>query len=222
MNRYATDSKPGTAVKEFKMMVKELHRHGIEVILDVVFNHTSEGNEYGPVLCYKALADQVYYLKDDEKYSNYSGTGNTLNCNHPVVQDLICDCLRYFVTELHVDGFRFDLASILTRGLSGNPLMDPPLIERITMDPVLKDIKLIAEPWDAAGLYQLGGLPGSCAYYGKIGMENIGIASVDLSEELHHQKENSRLAFADLMISINLTDNPTTALTSSPAMMALA
>lgn len=160
MNRYATDNSPGTVVKEFKTMVKEFHSHGIEVFLDVVFNHTSEGNENGPEVCYRPLADAVYYLKNHEHYFNYSGCGNTINSNHPIVQDLICDCLRYFVSELHVDGFRFDLAAILTRGTDGQPLSDPPVVERISNDPILSKVKLIAEPWDAAGLYQGGHMPG--------------------------------------------------------------
>lgn len=157
MNRYATSSDSEAAIIEFKTMVKELHRNGIEVILDVVFNHTSEGNEDGPIESFKGIANSVYYmLGPDGSYRNYSGCGNTFNANQPVVRELILECLRYWVLEMHVDGFRFDLASILTRGTDGVPLTNAPLIEAITQDPVLADVKLISEPWDAAGLYQVG------------------------------------------------------------------
>ena len=158
---YASDSRPGSQVREFKEMVKALHEAGIEVILDMVFNHTCEGNEKGETLSFRGLDNVVYYLVDEKtgKYANYSGCGNTLNCNHPVVRDLILDCLSYWVTEMHVDGFRFDLASILGRGRSGEVLSDPPLLERIAATPVLANTKLIAEAWDAAGLYQVGSFP---------------------------------------------------------------
>ncbi|MGM0440646.1 MAG: glycogen debranching protein GlgX [Chlamydiota bacterium] len=157
MSRYAFDSHLTSAITEFKTMVKALHQEGIEVILDVVFNHTAEGNENGPTLSYRGLENSVYYTLDSEgNYLNYSGCGNTFNCNHPVVRNLIHDCLRYWVTEMHVDGFRFDLASILGRDCDGTPLKSPPLIERISMDPVLADTKLIAEAWDLGGLYQVG------------------------------------------------------------------
>ncbi len=148
-------------VDEFKTMVKALHAAGIEVILDVVFNHTAEGDERGPTLSFRGLDNSVYYLVDPNTgaYSNFSGCGNTLNCNHPVVRDLVLDCLCYWVTEMHVDGFRFDLASILGRGRDGSVLSDPPLLERIAANPVLADTKLIAEAWDAAGLYQVGTFP---------------------------------------------------------------
>lgn len=157
---YAT--RPGAQVEEFKTMVRELHRAGIEVILDVVFNHTAEGNERGPTFAFRGLDNPVYYLLEQDRrhYRNYSGCGNTLNCNHPVVRDLVIDCLRYWATEMHVDGFRFDLASILGRGTDGNLLANPPLLERIAEDAVLRDTKLIAEAWDSAGAYQVGGFPG--------------------------------------------------------------
>jgi isoamylase len=156
---YAADGK--NPMVEFKRMVKALHEAGIEVILDMVFNHTAEGDERGPTLCFRGLDNKIYYLLDPEtgKYRNYSGCGNTLNCNHPVIRWLILHSLRYWVTEMHVDGFRFDLASILGRGTDGSVLANPPLLEAIAGDPVLANTKLIAEAWDAAGLYQVGTFP---------------------------------------------------------------
>lgn len=158
---YAVDKRPGAQIREFKAMVKELHKAGIEVILDVVFNHTGEGNEQGRTISMRGLDNSVYYIVDPEtgEYANYSGCGNTVNCNHPVVRDLIIDALCYWVTEMHVDGFRFDLASILGRGPDGEVLTNPPLLERIAGNPVLANTKLIAEAWDAAGLYQVGTFP---------------------------------------------------------------
>ncbi len=157
---YAT--RPGSQVDDFKTMVRELHRAGIEVILDVVFNHTAEGNELGPTFAFRGLDNPLYYLleQDLRYYRNYSGCGNTLNCNRPVVRDFVIDCLRYWATEMQVDGFRFDLASILGRGIDGNLLANPPLLEEIAEDPVLRDTKLIAEAWDSAGAYQVGSFPG--------------------------------------------------------------
>ena len=157
---YGSRAEPGAAVTEFKEMVRAFHDAGIEVILDVVFNHTAEGDERGPTLSFRGLDNSVYYLLDaNGRYLNFSGCGNTLNCNHPVVRTLIGDCLHYWVMEMHVDGFRFDLASILGRGKTGEPLPDPPLLERLAYDPVLANTKLIAEAWDAAGLYQVGTFP---------------------------------------------------------------
>ena len=157
MNRFASSSNPGSAVREFKEMVKALHKQGIEIILDVVFNHTAEGDETGPVLSFKGIDNQSYYLLDEHgTYFNFSGCGNSLNANQPAVQQMIIDCLCYWVTEMHVDGFRFDLASALTRGGNGIPLEKAPLIQAITNHPILNKVKLIAEPWDAAGLYQVG------------------------------------------------------------------
>jgi glycogen operon protein len=151
---------PGQQVREFKQMVKEFHRAGIEVILDVVYNHTCEGNEHGPTISFRGLDNAIYYMLDRQgRYYNFSGCGNTLNCNHPVVRDLIIDSLTYLATELHVDGFRFDLASILGRGADGRVLEDPPLIQHIAEHPVLAHTKLFAEAWDAAGLSQLGKFP---------------------------------------------------------------
>jgi glycogen operon protein len=145
-------------VDEFRDLVKALHRAGIEVILDVVYNHTAEGNADGPTLCFKGLANEIYYTLDQDRaqYANYSGTGNTLNANQPVVRRMIIDSLRYWVAEMHVDGFRFDLASVLARDETGRPLENPPVLWDIESDPVLAGTKLIAEAWDAAGLYQVG------------------------------------------------------------------
>jgi len=159
---YASRHEPGCQLIEFKTMVRALHQAGIEVILDIVFNHTAEGNENGPTLNFRGLDNRIYYLLEDGRryYKNYSGTGNTLNCNHPVVRDYILDCLRHWVMEMHVDGFRFDLASILGRDVNGNLLANPPLLERIAEDPVLRDVKLIAEAWDAGGAYQVGNFSG--------------------------------------------------------------
>lgn len=158
---YASDSRNGGQVKEFKTMVKAMHEAGIEVILDMVFNHTAEGDERGPTFCFRGFDNSIYYMLDPQTgtYYNYSGCGNTMNCNHPVVRNMILDCLRYWVTEMHVDGFRFDLASILGRGENGEVLSNPPILESIAGDPVLANTKLIAEAWDAAGLYQVGTFP---------------------------------------------------------------
>ena len=161
--RYAAAGVHGQQVREFKMLVKELHKAGIEVILDVVFNHTIEGERGGPIYSFRGIDNFIYYLMDDDRkhFLNYSGCGNTLNCNHPVVRQFILDCLRYWVTEMHVDGFRFDLATVLTRGEDGQILPHPPLIESITEDPILRHAKLIAEAWDASGAYQVGSFPSS-------------------------------------------------------------
>jgi isoamylase len=155
---YASGSHPGCQVVEFKEMVKALHQAGIEVILDVVFNHTCEGNELGPVLSFKGLENRVYYMLDNggSRYRNYSGCGNTVNGNHPIVREMIFHCLRHWVHNYHVDGFRFDLASILSRDRNGNLVPNPPLVEAIAEDPLLADTKIIAEAWDAAGAYQVG------------------------------------------------------------------
>ncbi|HLA76781.1 MAG TPA: isoamylase [Vicinamibacteria bacterium] len=158
---YAASGPEGGEVHEFREMVKALHQAGIEVILDMVFNHTGEGEEDGPVVSFRGLDNATYYLMDRQtgKYLDFSACGNTLNCNHPVVRTLILSCLRYWVTEMHVDGFRFDLASILGRDSDGRALESPPLLEIIAADPALAHTKLIAEAWDAAGLYQVGSFP---------------------------------------------------------------
>ncbi len=147
---------------EFRDMVKALHRAGIEVILDVVYNHTAEGNADGPTVCFRGIENEAYYMlePDRSRYANYTGTGNTLNANHPIVRRMIVDSLRYWVVEMHVDGFRFDLASILARDASGHVLPSPPVLWDIESDPVLAGTKLIAEAWDAAGLYQVGSFVG--------------------------------------------------------------
>lgn len=149
---------PQDHINEFKTMVRDLHRAGIEVILDMVYNHTGEGDYQGNTSSFRGIDNSIYYLLDPEEkeYLNFSGCGNTLNCNHPVVRSLIRDSLRYWVMEMHIDGFRFDLASILGRDQEGNVLPNPPMIEIIAEDPVLRDTKIIAEAWDAAGLYQVG------------------------------------------------------------------
>jgi isoamylase len=159
---YTSRRDPLGAIDEFRDMVKALHRAGLEVILDVVFNHTAEGDHRGPTLSLRGLDNPTYYIleADRSRYANYSGTGNTLNANHPVVRRMILDSLRYWVDVMHVDGFRFDLASILGRDESGNPMPVPPVLWDIESDPVLAGTKLIAEAWDAAGLYQVGSFVG--------------------------------------------------------------
>jgi glycogen operon protein len=162
---YASDKSPGGQVREFKEMVRELHRAGIEVILDIVFNHTAEGNEMGPTFSFRGLDNSIYYILSENKryYQNYSGCGNTVNCNNPVVRNFILDCLRYWVVEMHVDGFRFDLGSILGRDQNGCLMENPPVLERIAEDPILSSTKIIAEAWDAGGAYQVGWFPGRWA-----------------------------------------------------------
>lgn len=158
MNRYASQNAQDQALIEFKTMVRELHKNGIEVILDVVYNHTFEGNQMGPTLSFRGFNRRAYYMMDSQgNYLNFSGCGNTLNANHPLTRELILESLRYWVTEMHVDGFRFDLASILTRAENGAPLGNAPIVEAISLDPILSQTKLIAEAWDAGGLYQVGG-----------------------------------------------------------------
>jgi len=155
---YSSRRDPAGAVYEFRDMVKALHCAGIEVILDVVFNHTAEGNHDGPTICFRGIDNSAYYIleQDASRYMNYSGTGNTLNANHYVVRRMIVDSLSYWVEEMHVDGFRFDLASILARDSNGQVLSNPPVLWDIESDPVLAETKMIAEAWDAAGLYQVG------------------------------------------------------------------
>lgn len=155
---YSSSGTLGQQKLEFKEMIMGFHEAGIEVILDVVFNHTAEGNERGPTLSFRGINNATFYTlaADKRYYKDYSGTGNTINANHPVVREYILTALRYWVVEMHVDGFRFDLASILGRDGSGNLLANPPLIERIAEDPILRGTKLIAEAWDAAGAYQVG------------------------------------------------------------------
>jgi glycogen operon protein len=143
---YAATGRLGMQADEFKALVKKLHRHGIQIILDVVFNHTAEGDEGGPTISFRGLDNDTYYmLTRDGRYYNFSGCGNTMNCNHPVVREFVIDCLRHWVAEYHIDGFRFDLASILGRDQNGVPLSNPPLIEALAGDPVLGKTRLIAE-----------------------------------------------------------------------------
>jgi glycogen operon protein len=159
---YAANKTPGGQVNEFKEMVREFHKAGIEIILDIVFNHTAEGNERGPTISFRGLDNTIYYMLDENKryYKNYSGCGNTVNCNHPAIRTFILDCLRYWVVEMHVDGFRFDLGAILGRDQQGRLMENPPVLEQIAEDPVLRNTKIIAEAWDAGGAYQVGGFPG--------------------------------------------------------------
>lgn len=160
-NAYSSRRDPTGPVDEFRDMVKALHKAGIEVILDVVFNHTAEGSHQGPLFSFRGLDDQAYYMLDEQgNYLNYTGCGNTLNANHSVVRRLIMDSLRHWVAEMHVDGFRFDLASVLSRDEKGVPLVSPPVLWEIDSDPVLAGAKIIAEAWDAAGLYQVGSFVG--------------------------------------------------------------
>jgi len=159
---YSSRRDPLGPVNEFRDMVKALHKAGIEVILDVVYNHTAEGGHDGPTISFRGFDNSAYYIleQDKSKYANFSGCGNTLNANHPVVRRMITDSLRYWVRDMHVDGFRFDLASILCRDSTGNPLSSPPVLWDIESDPALAGTKLIAEAWDAAGLYQVGSFVG--------------------------------------------------------------
>lgn len=164
MQRYASSDEPFAADHEFKTMVKALHKAGIEVILDVVFNHTAEGSILGPTLSYRGLDPNTYYIIDSQgHYRDFSGCGNTFNCNHPIAMELIIQSLRFWVTERHVDGFRFDLATIFMRDGHGDLALPSPLLNAITADPILSETKLIAEPWDAGGLYKVGSfaLPGT-------------------------------------------------------------
>ncbi|KPJ85428.1 MAG: glycogen debranching protein [Spirochaetes bacterium DG_61] len=157
---YAATGKYSMQVDELKALIKDLHTHGIEVILDVVFNHTAEGNENGPYISYRGIDNKTYYMLTPEGYYfNFSGCGNTLNCNNSIVRNMILDCLRYWAAEYHIDGFRFDLATILGRDQTGAPMNNPPLLETLAFDPVLGKCKLIAEAWDAGGLYQVGSFP---------------------------------------------------------------
>ena len=157
---YAATGGLGMQADELKATVKELHRHGIRVILDVVFNHTAEGDERGPTVSFRGIDNSTYYmLAPDGSYYNFSGCGNTLNCNHPVVRDMVVNSLRYWASYYRIDGFRFDLASVLGRDMAGEPLPNPPLLEALAFDPILGKCELIAEAWDAAGLYQVGSFP---------------------------------------------------------------
>jgi len=158
---YSSSQDPLGILDEFRDMIKAFHRAGIEVLLDVVYNHTAEGGKDGPAFCFKGLSNETYYILDDSgNYANYTGCGNTMNANEPVCRRMILDSLRYWVAEMHVDGFRFDLASILARDKEGRPMASPPILWDIESDPILANVKLIAEAWDAAGLYQVGSFVG--------------------------------------------------------------
>ena len=159
---YASGEDVRHVADEFRDMVKAMHQAGIEIILDVVFNHSAEGDETGPTICYRGLENSAYYMLESDKrfYRNFTGTGNTINCNHSVVRRLIRDCLRHWVQEYHIDGFRFDLASVLSRNEQGEPVSDSPSLWEIESEPMLANTKLIAEAWDAAGLYQVGSFTG--------------------------------------------------------------
>lgn len=157
---YASQEEHHREGDELKKLIKELKDNGIEVILDVVFNHTAEGNEHGPAFSFKGIDNNIYYmLTPDKYYYNFSGCGNVLNCNHPVVRNFILNCLRHWAIEYRVDGFRFDLASILGRDQNGTPMQNPPILESLVFDPIIGNLKLIAEAWDAGGLYQVGSFP---------------------------------------------------------------
>lgn len=159
---YAASDEYNEEGTELKELIRDLHANGIEVILDVVFNHTAEGNEKGPIFSFKGFDNKIYYmLTPDGNYYNFSGCGNTLNCNHPIVRQMILECLRYWTVNYRVDGFRFDLASILGRNEDGSPMNRPPLLELLAYDPILSHVKLIAEAWDAGGMYQVGSFPAS-------------------------------------------------------------
>jgi glycogen operon protein len=162
---YSSSGALGEQVTEFKEMVRSLHAAGIEVILDVVFNHTGEGNELGPTLSFRGIDNPTYYMLEENRryYRNFSGTGNTMNCNNPVMRTFITECLHYWVVDMHIDGFRFDLGSILGRDEQGNMLPYAPILERIAEDPILVNTKIIAEAWDAGGAYQVGGFQGRWA-----------------------------------------------------------
>lgn len=157
---FAAAGKDGAQVRELKELIKALHDAEIEIILDVVFNHTAEGGENGPTISFRGIDNRTYYMLDGQgHYANYTGCGNTVNCNHPVVRGFVIACLRHWAAEYHIDGFRFDLASVLGRDSSGAPLANPPLLESLAFDPVLAHCDLIAEAWDAGGLYQVGNFP---------------------------------------------------------------
>ncbi|HEY5791856.1 MAG TPA: alpha-amylase family glycosyl hydrolase, partial [Chthoniobacterales bacterium] len=157
---YSAAGIEGGQINELKALITELHAAGIEIMLDVVFNHTAEGGDGGPVISFKGIDNKTYYLLNpDKSYANYTGCGNTLNCNHPIVRHFVMDCMRYWAAEFHIDGFRFDLASVLSRDSHGVPMANPPLLESIAYDPVLAHCELVAEAWDAAGLYQVGNFP---------------------------------------------------------------
>lgn len=210
---------------ELRDLVRELNSNGIEVILDVVFNHTAEGNEMGPCFSFKGLDNNIYYmLTPDGKYYNFSGCGNVMNCNHPIVQQFILDCLRYWVISYRIDGFRFDLASILGRNEDGSPMSKPPLLQSLAFDPILGKVKLIAEAWDAGGLYQVGSFPSwnrwaewngryrddmRCFLKGDYGMAQAAINRITGSLDLYNPEnrgENASVNFLNCHDGFTLYD----------------
>lgn len=200
---------------EFRELVRELHENGIEVILDVVFNHTAEGNEMGPSFSFKGIDNNIYYmLTPDGKYYNFSGCGNVMNCNHPIVQQFVLECLRYWTVSYRIDGFRFDLASIMGRNEDGSPMSKPPLLQSLAFDPVLGNVKLIAEAWDAGGLYQVGSFPSwnrwaewngryrddmRCFLKGDYGMAQAAINRITGSFDLYGKENRGENATVNFM-----------------------
>ena len=210
---------------ELRDLVRELNSNGIEVILDVVFNHTAEGNEMGPSFSFKGMDNNIYYmLTPDGKYYNFSGCGNVMNCNHPIVQQFILDCLRYWVISYRVDGFRFDLAAIMGRNEDGSPMSKPPLLQSLAFDPILGKVKLIAEAWDAGGLYQVGSFPSwnrwaewngrfrddmRCFLKGDYGMAQAAINRITGSLDLYNPEkrgENASVNFINCHDGFTLYD----------------
>ena len=215
-------NREGTELRE---LIRELHKNNIEVILDVVFNHTAEGNEMGPSFSFKGIDNNIYYmLTPDGKYYNFSGCGNVLNCNHPIVEQFILDCLRYWVVSYRVDGFRFDLASIMGRNEDGSPMSKPPLLQSLAFDPILGKVKLIAEAWDAGGLYQVGSFPSwnrwaewngryrddmRCFLKGDYGMAQAAINRITGSYDLYNPEnrgENASVNFINCHDGFTLYD----------------
>ena len=214
---YSRPGPKGHQVAEFRDMVKAFHDAGIEVILDVVFNHTAEGDQNGPTICFRGIDNSIYYILEEDRrfYKNFSGCGNTMNCNHPLVRDFILECLRYWVIEMKIDGFRFDLASILGRDRNGELIANPPLIEIIEEDPILRNTKIIAEAWDASGAYQIGDFPGRWAEWNGIYRDDV--------RKFWRGDKNSAGTFATRVTGARtFTRTPSTdragASTSSPAM----
>ncbi|MBQ2116165.1 MAG: glycogen debranching enzyme [Lachnospiraceae bacterium] len=222
---YASEEEDLSVGNEFRELVHELNSNGIEVILDVVFNHTAEGNEMGPSFSFKGMDNNIYYmLTPDGKYYNFSGCGNVMNCNHPIVQQFILECLRYWVVSYRVDGFRFDLAAIMGRNEDGSPMSKPPLLQSLAFDPILGRVKLIAEAWDAGGLYQVGSFPSwnrwaewngryrddmRCFLKGDYGMAQAAINRITGSLDLYgteNRAENATVNFLNCHDGFTLYD----------------
>lgn len=222
---YAAKTEDNSSGTELKKLIKRLHDNGIECFLDVVFNHTAEGNEMGPSISFKGFDNNIYYmLTPHGEYYNFSGCGNTLNCNHPVVRYMILECLRYWVTDYHVDGFRFDLASILGRNEDGSPMTNAPLLQNLAYDQILADVKLIAEAWDAGGLYQVGTFPSWNRWAewngkyrddmrdflkGDIGLMNVAARRIAGSKDIYdpeHRGDNASVNFLNCHDGFTLWD----------------